>query len=56
MLSGRYLAERVAAGLIPPLTGLHQKPVYLFSGTDDVYVYQSVMKGESRGQTSSMSQ
>ena len=39
-----YLADRAAAGAVAPLRHLVAKPVYLFSGLDDVWVYQSVMK------------
>ena len=40
-----YLADRARNGSIDSLSNLANKPVYLFSGTDDVWVYQSVMKG-----------
>ena len=40
-----YLEERAAKGLVAPLAHLVGKPVYLFSGLDDVWVYQSVMRG-----------
>ena len=39
-----YLEERTKQGLVAPLEYLVDKPVYLFSGLDDVYVYQSVMR------------
>jgi hypothetical protein len=39
-----YLAERARAGRVAALSHLVGKPVYLFSGLDDVYVYQSVMR------------
>lgn len=39
-----YIAQRVSSGKIAPLGHLVNKPVYLFSGLDDVYVYQSVMR------------
>tara|TARA_B110000208_G_scaffold173051_1_gene216584 strand:+ start:990 stop:2105 length:1116 start_codon:yes stop_codon:yes gene_type:complete len=39
-----YLAERAAQGRVPPLANLVDKPVWLFSGLDDVWVYQSVMR------------
>lgn len=39
-----YIAQRASAGKVAPLSHLADKPVYLFSGLDDVYVYQSVMR------------
>ena len=35
-----YLLDRAQRGLIAPLSELVDKPVYLFSGTDDVYPLQ----------------
>lgn len=43
-LRGGYIAQRARAGQVAPLSHLASKPVYLFSGLDDVYVYQSVMR------------
>jgi hypothetical protein len=40
----QYMKAREARGAIDPLSGIKGKPVYLFSGTDDVWVYQSVMR------------
>eukprot|EP00041_Stephanoeca_diplocostata_P011934 m.198169 g.198169 ORF g.198169 m.198169 type:complete len:420 (+) comp18738_c0_seq1:81-1340(+) len=39
-----YVNSRAAHGLIDPLENLNTRPVYLFSGIDDVTVYQQVMK------------
>ena len=39
-----YTAGRAAAGRIPPLRHLRGTPVFLFSGADDVWVYQPVMR------------
>jgi hypothetical protein len=39
-----YLEERARRGLVAPLAHLVDMPVFLFSGLDDVYVYQSVMR------------
>jgi len=41
---GGYLEKRAARGAIAPLHHLVNKPVFLFSGRDDVWVYQSVMR------------
>ena len=38
------MATRAANGSISTLEHLVNKPVYLFSGTDDVWVYQNVMR------------
>lgn len=43
-LRAGYVAQRARVGKIAPLVHLANKPVYLFSGLDDVYVYQSVMR------------
>ena len=39
-----YLNQRAASERIAALSNLVDKPVFLFSGLDDVYVYQSVMR------------
>lgn len=39
-----YLHTRAKRKLVDPLENLNGKPVYLFSGTDDVWVYPNVMK------------
>eukprot|EP00756_Hemistasia_phaeocysticola_P045050 Hpha_TRINITY_DN1881_c0_g2::TRINITY_DN1881_c0_g2_i1::g.170550::m.170550 len=44
----QYLAGRERNGEVAPLANLKGKPVYLFSGLDDVWVYQSVMRGVER--------
>jgi hypothetical protein len=42
-LCNEYLLNRSSSGVIDNVRNLRNKPVYLLSGTDDVWVYQSVM-------------
>eukprot|EP00039_Didymoeca_costata_P023175 m.6241 g.6241 ORF g.6241 m.6241 type:complete len:415 (+) comp3505_c0_seq1:226-1470(+) len=43
-LCSTYMKNRAAKGEIDSLSNIVNKPVFLFSGTDDVWVYQNVMK------------
>ena len=43
-----YLSTRAANGSVAPLSNLVDKPVFLFSGVDDVWVYQSVMRAVAK--------
>ena len=47
-LRSGYIAKRAKQGQVAPLSNLRGKPVFLFSGLDDVYVYQSVMRAVQR--------
>ena len=42
-----YLSRRASSNKVPLTSNLVNTPIYLFSGLDDVFVYQSVMKAVS---------